>query len=95
MGDDPKWLKVCEFPDSVERRFYSGPRLKHAESCLAAGYEDNAASWMWLDVAEYDEKFAPVFGTLQAARRHGTDGILYVDARDVAAEKVCVDGDGI
>ncbi len=89
------FLTQCEVPEGIERRFYSGFFVHHAAACLSAGYEDNAASWMHRDQGEIDSGFAPVAGTLQSARRHGVDGILYVDARDVARELEGVSGGGI
>ena len=89
------YLTQCEVPEGIERRFYSGFFVHHAETCLNAGYEDNAASWMHRDQGEIDSDFSPVAGTLHVARRHGVDGILYVDARDVARELSHVGGGGI
>lgn len=91
----PRFLTVCDVPDGVERRFYYGVNVFHAECCLKANEEDNAASWMWRDWSELDEGFAPVAGTLRAARRHDIDGILYVDARDVAKAIENMHGGGI
>lgn len=90
-----RWLTDCVVPDGVERRFYYGVHVDNASRCLIAGFENNAASWMWRDWAELDEGFAPVAGTLQVARRHGMRGILYIDARDVAREIQFTNGGGI
>lgn len=89
------WLTTCEVPDGVERGFYWGFHLHHARKCLEAGYENNAASWMWRDEAEEDSGFAPVAGTLRVASPHGVTGIEYVDARDVAKLIENSDGGGI
>ena len=89
------WLTHCEVPAGVERRFYYGVHVNHAKMCLEAGQEGNAASWMWRDWSELDEGFAPVAGTLEPADRHGMDGILYVDARDVGVAMMGLNSDGI
>lgn len=90
-----RYLTACDVPNGVERQVYCGLHLSHARDCLRAGLEDNAASWMWLDHAELDAGFSPVAGTLKEGSLHGIDGILYVDARDVAESLVGIVGSGI
>jgi len=80
----PRWLTVCDVPAGVAKRYHFGRFCQLAIQCLSAGFEDQAASWMWLNCAQNDYGFAPVAGTLSIDRRNGVVGIEYVDARDVA-----------
>jgi hypothetical protein len=91
-----KWLTQCSnVPEGTWRSFYHGPHLYAALKCLRAGYEDNAASWMWRDKAENGSSFHPVAGTLREVVLDGMTCIEYCDVQDVSEELTGVAGDGI
>ena len=99
IAKKPYWLTETDVPPGTPKREYSsdylGNHFHMAAGCLEHGYEDNAASWMWRDIAEFGE-FKPVAGTLELGiGERGQRVIHYVDAEDIAEQLTNTCGDGI
>lgn len=95
------YVQDYELPDDIKvpKRYYNGPHIHAAITCLEAGNEEGAASWMWRDMAEEDHHFHPMAGSLEIkwerSGRHIYNSIIYTDAEDVGEQLIGLAGDGI